>query len=826
MQTKKKLNFYNGRMKRISRVISSSLIASSLLASPAMAADQAILEEIIVTATKREQNVRDVSSVVNVVGGADIEKLAVFNFDDLERVTSGLQLTQVNPRNATIALRGVTVDPESGSESAVDVYHNNVSQRNDNIFGALFDLERVEVLKGPQGSIQGATSPGGAIFIHTKKPNLQETEGYVRGTVSGGVDGSNIQAAFNVPLVADKLALRIAAVDDRDDVNNVVNGITGNAQDSETTSYRASLRWQPNDNFEANLVYQNNDQLVLGTPQLAGERTGASAFAGVAGVPCEFVAASGGDVRSCRSIEPSDRLALASIDAATARESDIVTLNVDWDIGDHTLSYVYGYTDSIKSSMTPNDASFNFPLQLNFLSNLGVTSDTDYITNQSTITTVDADVHEIRFASSDNPVWNYMVGAYVRDQNTVTEFEAFTAIPFIPLSIANTPLTPVRFTGGHVEGVNFSTGGAIPFNSKTEAIFTAHEFQLSETLKLEAALRYQEVDRFNEANILFGAFNQPERISIQNVSAVSNSPFIPPAAVPGVANQIAGLVLQGTLDQISSTDLVGVPEEFQNPTDEATTGRIALNYEVNDALSTYISYSESFRQGGISITPGETLGVADLLYDSETSDAIELGMKGVFLDGAAEVNVALYNQNFDGFLGYVVELDYVNIQGVVEPLTGGLVFNGDAKTVGLDLDWRLATSQSWLCEQVGRCESSSRIAGTPELTAVLFGEYVTDIAGRQFFARGNAKYNDGIVATRAVEFGDSAGETDSYVLLDLFFGLRADNWEVSAYIKNILDDDADLDLTNPGDGFDVNNDFFEVRQLQPRSYGVTVQYSF
>jgi len=106
MQTKKKLNFYNGRMKRISRLILSSLIFGSVITSPAIAAEQAILEEIIVTATKREQNVRDVTSVVNVVGGGDIDKLAVFNFDDIERVTSGLQLTQVNPRNATIASKG------------------------------------------------------------------------------------------------------------------------------------------------------------------------------------------------------------------------------------------------------------------------------------------------------------------------------------------------------------------------------------------------------------------------------------------------------------------------------------------------------------------------------------------------------------------------------------------------------------------------------------------------------------------------------------------------------------------------------------------------
>ena len=109
---------------------------------------------------------------------------------------------------------------------------------------------------------------------------------------------------------------------------------------------------------------------------------------------------------------------------------------------------------------------------------------------------------------------------------------------------------------------------------------------------------------------------------------------------------------------------------------------------------------------------------------------------------------------------------------------------------------------------------------------MFYGEFSKDLSGMEFFARGNAKFNDGIVATRAVEFGSSAGETDSYMLLDLVVGLRSDNWEFSVFAKNVLNDDANLDLTNPGDNFDVNNDFREIRALQPRSYGVTAQYNY
>ena len=833
-------------MKTKLKLIASSVILGATMGgvSPAFA-QGVILEEIVVTATKRAQNVRDVSAVVNVVSGDEIDKLQLLTFEDLERVTAGLQLTQANPRNTTIALRGVTVDPESGTESAVDVYQNNVSQRSDSIFGALYDLERVEVLKGPQGSVQGATSPGGAIIIHTKKANLEEFEGFVRSTVTKGVDGVNVQGAIGIPLIKDKLGLRIAAYDDQNDRNNITNITTNRPQDSEVTSFRGTLTWAPTDNLEMSLVHQNNDQLIYGTPQLTGERKFASAFAGVNVVPCSF-APSGKE--SCRRLDANDNAAVAGDDSFSMRETDLTTLNLEWTLGNHQLSYVYGKTDATKTSRTVNDNSNNFALQQFFYAAaLGVRNDTDYLTHQGTVTTVDADVHELRFASVDNERWNYMVGLYSRDQKTSTDFEAWSAIPYIPLSIANSPRSPIVFTGGHIEGINFSTGGTIPFNSKTEAIFTAHEFQLNEKTKLEAALRYQEVERFNKTDILFGEFNQPERISIQNLQAVSLSPFVPVQFAPFIAGQ----VLQGTLASISSVNIAGVAPEFQNPTDDSTTARFAINHDFSDDLSVYLSYSESFRQGGISITPGESLGSADLLFDSETSDAIELGFKGIYLDGAAEVNVAIYSQSFDGFLGYVTDLDYVNIQGVVEPLTGGLVFNGDAKNKGVDLDWRMATSDNWLwggslsytdakfdnalvpCnirqpgQQVGRCASSSRIAGTPELTAVLYGEYNTELdGGMEFYARGNAKYNGGIVATRAVAFGTSAGETPSYTLLDLFMGVRGDKWEVGVFAKNILDNDSELNFSNPGDGFDVNGDFNEIRRLQERTFGVTAQYNF
>ena len=812
----------------LNRKLLSSLMVFAGMTTAANA-QNVILEEIIVTAQKRSQNVRDVAATVNVVAGSQIDELSLLTFEDLERVTSGLQLIQPNPRNATIALRGVTVDPESGTGAGVDIYQNNVVQRADNIFGALYDIGQVELIRGPQGSVQGSTSPTGAILIHTKKPDLDAFGGYAQVTFSEANSGLNLQGALNMPLIKDKLGLRIAAFNDENDQNNITNLVTGKVQDSDITSYRASLLWQPTDNLSLSLVHQDNDKLQFGQPQIVGSRDFASAFAGVAGIPCNFVQPSSARI-SCRTLRQEDRAALAEDDANTQSDQEITTLNVDWNLGSHKISYIYGNTESTKVSRTENDNTFALPLQnFFFTAALGVINDTDYLTHQGTTTVVDSEVHELRFESVDNPVWNYMFGIYDREQNTDTAFESFsTAARFIPFNSILGPGVP-----GHIEGINFSTGGVIPVNSDTQAYFTDHSFQLSDATKLELSLRYQEIDRFNATPIRFGAFNQPERISIQ-----------------GFASPFAGFILQGTLASIAATSIDGVPAEFQASSSDSTTGSIRLTHDFSDTFTSYLAYNTAYRPGGISINPGETISTSEQLYDEEDSSSIELGGKWVLAGGAAEINAAIYQQDFDGFLSFTRSLDYVNSSGQVEALTGGLVANADATFKGFEMDWRMRSGENWNwggslalsdskfdnalipCnirqpgQQLGRCASNSRVPGSPEVSASLFGEYEFSSGGLDYFARGNAKYNDGILATRAVEFGADAGETPSYLLLDMFFGVRAESWELTVFAKNLLDEDADLDLSNPGDTFDVNDNFTQIRTLQERTWGIIGKVKF
>ena len=138
--------------------------ALALMTAPGMA-QNLVLEEVIVTAQKRESTIQDIAATVNVVTGEDIDKFSSLSFADLQSQTAGLSLDTPNARSQTVSMRGVSVDAEAGTDATVDIYFNDQNVTTNVAFSQLYDLERVEVLRGPQGALQGRASPAGAITL-------------------------------------------------------------------------------------------------------------------------------------------------------------------------------------------------------------------------------------------------------------------------------------------------------------------------------------------------------------------------------------------------------------------------------------------------------------------------------------------------------------------------------------------------------------------------------------------------------------------------------------------------------------------------------------
>lgn len=261
----------NGRIDRALLVTSVALLASTSTAALAQEAssadsagtDGAAIGEIIVTAAKRSENVQNVPISVSAISGDAISKSRVTQIDDIVTKTPNLQLTATAGENVPIfSLRGVSMSDYSLNQaSPVATYFDEVYKGNPALLGvAMFDLERVEVLRGPQGTLYGKNTTGGAVNLISKTAKLGETSGYLN-VGYGNYNRFDLNGAVNVPL-GDKVAVRLAGTLSRAD-GWFKNQLPGKADLASVREYgiRGSVLFEPSDGIKfvlrASTTFQN-----------------------------------------------------------------------------------------------------------------------------------------------------------------------------------------------------------------------------------------------------------------------------------------------------------------------------------------------------------------------------------------------------------------------------------------------------------------------------------------------------------------------------------------------------------------------------------------
>ncbi len=243
----------------------SSVALAACFATVAAAQEEAGAQagEIIVTANKRSENLQDVAISVSAVGGDALEKGRTTQIDELVTKVPNLQLTSTVGENTPIfALRGVSLNDFSLNQSGpVATYYDEVYKGNFALLGiALFDLDRVEVLRGPQGTLYGKNTTGGAVNLISRAPKLGQTEGYFN-LGYGNYDRIDVNGAVNTPL-GENAALRVAGTFARADgwFENVLPGQPDLASVREY-GLRAALYFEPSDTVDITLrgstSYQN-----------------------------------------------------------------------------------------------------------------------------------------------------------------------------------------------------------------------------------------------------------------------------------------------------------------------------------------------------------------------------------------------------------------------------------------------------------------------------------------------------------------------------------------------------------------------------------------
>ena len=771
-------------------LMTTAVLYAAGLTTPAMAQNDLMLEEVIVTAQKRQQTQQDIAATVNVVTGDVIDNFAVFNFSDIEQLTAGISLTTINSRNSNISMRGITTDPESGSDSAVQVYFNDVSVREDVAFTQMYDLARIEVLRGPQGAVQGRTSPAGAIKMITQQPNMSIVEGYIQTSFSDN-DGFNGQFASSLPLIENELAIRVSGVYDENNGSDVENLTTGLNSTKRASSGRLSVAWEPTDTFSALLTTQYLDRSTADDPKILV----------------------GSDSLSTRpTLTASDRTALAQTNDFDTLVYKLASLELNWDLAGHQLTSISGKQDSTKPGRLENDRAFYQPA----LNSAFVEGDLN--TFQETNTAVDSFSQEFRLASVDNDTWDYMVGAFYNKQDTTTSFASWGA----------------RDIG--IGDVNFLTGGSVPVNREDFAIFTFNTVRLTDDLAIDIGLRHQKVNRFNLTDVFLLEFGQ-----------IAVDP-----AFAGVVDQItsgfeANFPISAISDKDSRTSSEATTGSFTvryNLDEDISlygsynrsfrTGGISIIPDPNIAVieaAGQLKYDDE-------TSDAIEFGMKGRFWDGRATANVAIYLQK--FDGLISRNIGLQALTADSSSSF--------------DIPGGITYNADATMQGLEIDGQILITERWSaggafsyneseyddgaqspCSAAGElltCEiGGDRIAGQPKLSFSLNSEYYIPLDSVEWYVRGLYKYTGDIINSSAISGLTNAREKfNSYDTINLFTGIRAENgqWDVSLWAKNLLDEEALL-TEIPSDTYDIaasGGSYVSPTLIPERTIGLTARYNF
>lgn len=235
--------------------------------------NSSILEEVIVTAQKREQNVQDIAASIAVMSAGTLADMGAGGYEGFAQALPTLQFTESRPGATQISLRGVS--PIAGLGAPVSIYMDEMlvtGQTGIQQDIRTFDVARVEVLRGPQGTLYGEGSLGGTLRIVTNKPDPSGFEAAVDAVYSNidsGGDGTDIKAMVNIPLATDTAALRLVATyKDQDGWIDQVNTGEKDVNEIKIGSARAALRWLPNERLILDFVAQFNN-VETGAPNMA-----------------------------------------------------------------------------------------------------------------------------------------------------------------------------------------------------------------------------------------------------------------------------------------------------------------------------------------------------------------------------------------------------------------------------------------------------------------------------------------------------------------------------------------------------------------------------
>ena len=753
-----------------------ALPAAVLSALPGrVAAQQSALEEIVVTATRREERLQDVASSATVFGGKDLEELRVLQPLDLAEQTPGL-LAKYGPNGlATVGfyVRGVGINDFTGTvDPSVGIYVDEVFQPTPDMLNfAVYDIARVEVLRGPQGTLYGRNSTGGAINFLTARPT-REFEGFVRAGY-GSYSTFSATGAVSGPL-SDTLSARLSAnaINASSSDGYAYNRFTNNDLGKvDSIAVRGQLEWQPNEDFSGRLIYNHGDaNQEMPLLQHVGTRDPNNP-----GAICAPVIAGRVDEGPCVDLlgyfddDNDPYTGDSNMDPTLDLESDDVTMILNWNVGRATLTSITGYADFSKRQSQDIDASPNV------------------VADNFTFNDVENFSQEFRLTSDDSFKFPWIIGANYGS----TDIDWFQTIDLSDLAIP-------------------TSNGAVQ-STETYALFGQVTFPLNEKVDFVGGLRYTNETRDWRGATFVGTFGSFQEALDSGAPRLSQLPL-----PPGDPN--AG----GPLDFPTSLDKDKV--DFS----------AVLRYRPTENAMYYLSISEAFRSGGYSSAVIFSQAALEP-YGPETLRSYEAGLKLSLADNRVRFNASAYFYDFKDFQATFVRATEasarlqnagdVEIKGIdasldwlpIDNLTIGLGMNlMDSEIVATDVvlppldggpDTTIKGNEIPNAPATtfnGRIRYQWPVGSTLALAAQTDFNYVDD----HFLEPNNREY---------------LAENGYFLANARLSLLSQDNtWSVSAWVKNLTDEKyrtAAQDLA-------LSLGFSEIVVGIPTTWGVEFEYRF
>ena len=565
-------------------------------------APEAVLEEIIVTAARRAESIQDSSLIIEAFGSDAIVEQGIVNMVDVSSIVPSLQIGLAGPQ-VQMYMRGVGSPNATvvGSPAIALSKDGSYLARSQTVHAAFFDLERIEVLKGPQGTLYGRNATGGAVNLITNGPVIGESGGYLSADV-GNFNKVLVEGATNIPM-GDTFAARIAAISmDREGY------MSDGTMDDQHWAVRLQTLWEPNDRVSWRVQGQYADY--------GGRGLGGFTYAGSSD-PWESIYPGGNDVILANVAR--NGLALPNFPFPWVTDPLVLgpAPTPPFPPGTNFISGVRLIGDTATQEMQTWDVGFTLNVDMDFATLTVVPS---YQEISSAFRNTPGPQFQIGDPFDSSPEISEAATLEVRLSNETDRFDWVAGVYLFD----EYQYGPTRVNQGPAQNIFVENA----FDTRALGIFAESTYSISDTARLITGLRYSD-DEITKPDFrrwsMHPAFNCP-----------------PVAPNHQVINGIATCLVSGPDTQTVNFDSVD--------------WRLVYEYDLSPDSMIFLSASTGYKAGGFPAVVGAP-------YKPELLDAFELGFRNLFMDGRLQLNGDIFIWDYTDRQETIVGPDDLGIVG-------------------------------------------------------------------------------------------------------------------------------------------------------------------